>query len=165
MKRPIKVIRRTLRLPSPAWAAACLTCCGILLLNPASLLAQEDPLPDLQKRIDGFFVALTTVGAEPKTAFGELLAGGPLEKSEDVKKLVDEVRKFDEKFGVFIEAEQVSTRRIGKDLVILKYLYKAQKFPVVWHFVFYRVPAKTGPPRSWSVISVRFDTRVELLGQ
>jgi hypothetical protein len=138
--------------------------CGLMLSCPAVLVAQEDPLPDLQKRVDTFFLAFSTPGADPKTAFGDLLAGGPLEKSEDVKKLVDEVRKFDERFGLFVEAEQISARRVGKDLVLLKYLYKGQKFPVVWHFVYYRVPNKLGPSRPWSIISVRFDTRLEMLG-
>lgn len=130
-----------------------------------SVRAQDDPLPALQKRIDTFFLALTADGAEPKAAFDELLAGSPLEKSDDVKKLVDEVRKFDDRYGDFLEAEQVSSKRVGKDLVLIKYLYKGQKFPVVWHFAFYRAPAKAAPARPWAVILLRFDTRVEQLGQ
>lgn len=135
--------------------------CGV----PTSVLAQDDPLPGLQKRIDGFFLALTADDAEPKGAFDELLAGSPLEKSDDIKKLVEEVRKFDDRYGEFLEAEQVSAKRVGKDLVLLKYLYKGQKFPVVWHFAFYRAPSKTPASRTWAVILLRFDTRVEQLGQ
>lgn len=144
-------------------AVAAALAAALALTQPAR--AQDDPLPGLQKRIDAFFVALTMDGAEPKSAFDELLVGSPLEKSDDVKKLVDEVRKFDDRYGDFLETEQVSARRIGKDLVLMKYLYKGQKFPVVWHFAFYRAPSKAAPSRAWTVILVRFDTRVELLGQ
>lgn len=135
------------------------------LAGDATVRAQDDPLPAIQKRIDSFFLALTADGAEPKSAFEELLAGSPLEKSDDVKKLVEEVRKFDDRYGEFLEVEQVAAKRVGKDLVLLKYLYKGQKFPVVWHFAFYRAPGKSSPPRPWAVILLRFDTRVEQLGQ
>lgn len=141
-----------------------IACCSLMAMC-ATARGQDDPLPGLQKRLDNFFVDLAAPSAEPKAAFDELLAGSPLEKSEDVKKLVDEVRKFDEKYGDFLEAEQISAKRVGKDLVLIKYLYKGQKFPVVWHFAFYRAPNKSIAARSWGIISVRFDTRVELLGQ
>lgn len=144
---------------------------GLLIVSSLALAtgssgsAQDDPLPAIQKRIDGFFLALTSTDAEPKVAFDELLLGSPLEKSDDVKKLVEEVRKFDDRYGDFLEAEQISAKRVGKDLVLIKYLYKGQKFPVVWHFAFYRAPSKAAPPRPWAVILLRFDTRVESLGQ
>ena len=129
----------------------------------ATARGQEDPLPAIKKRLDTFFASLTANGAEPKAAFDELLLGSPLEKSDDIKKLVDEVKKFDDKYGDFLEAEQVSAKLVGKDLALVKYLYKGQKYPVVWHFAFYRPPSKGVATRSWSVISVRFDTRVDLL--
>jgi hypothetical protein len=54
---------------------------------------------------------------------------------------------------------------IGRDLVLLRYLYKGENFPVVWYFTFYRTTAagETGPG-TWRTIAVRFDTDLELLG-
>ena len=46
----------------------------------------------------------------------------------------------------------------------MKYLFKCEKFPVVWYFTYYRDFSRAGGEDYWVVISVRFDTQVELLG-
>ena len=48
----------------------------------------------------------------------------------------------------------------------MRYLYKCENFPVVWHFTFYRTPG-AGDARAkgaaWRVVAVRFDTELEQL--
>lgn len=57
-------------------------------------------------------------------------------------------------------------KSVGKDVVLLKYLYKCEKFPVVWYVAYYRdfTRAVTASDDRWVVISIRFDTQVEALG-
>ena len=68
----------------------------------------------------------------------------------------------------FNDSTNLGQATIGNDLVLMKYLYKCETFPVVWYFTFYRTSprgertADTGD--SWRVIIVRFDTELELLG-
>ena len=54
--------------------------------------------------------------------------------------------------------DAASVKTIGNDLVILRYLYKAERFPVVWHFYYYR-PASSGtaPKGDWNLIEIRFE--------
>jgi hypothetical protein len=101
-------------------------------------------------------------------AFSELLVGSQLlEQDGAVRGLVDKSKDIVKRYGAHRESEQVSAKRIGKDVVLMKYLFKCEKFPVVWYFAYYRdfsrSNATTGDDH-WVVISVRFDTQVELLG-
>ena len=49
--------------------------------------------------------------------------------------------------------------------MLVRYLLKCEKFPVIWHVVFYRNFARAAGATedTWVVISVRFDTQVEAL--
>ena len=128
-----------------------------------SVAQDEQTLQTLDRRLLVFFRDLTERGA-PQRSFEDLLAGGPLEQNADIERLAERVAQFDEKYGLFIEAERVAEMAVGKDLLVLTYLYKAQRFPVVWQFTFYRAPDPAGDQRDWQVIALRFDTRLKLLG-
>jgi len=102
-------------------------------------------------------------------AYGDLLVGSPLSKeTKAVDALVQQTARIKQLYGEYRAFERVSQKRVGTDLVLLKYLYKCENFPIVWHFAFYRTPSradlKTETGDGWRVIMVRFDTELELLG-
>jgi hypothetical protein len=143
----------------------------LLLLAPCGASGQEPPEDDavlalLNERSKQFLDAVTLNRIE--TAIKDLLAGGPLEKqAESIKTLTTKTRELEKKYGACRGVERVDARRIGKDLVLAKYLYKCENFPVVWYFTYYRDFKRTDlspDTESWILIAVRFDTDVELLG-
>ncbi|OHB66091.1 MAG: hypothetical protein A2V70_06890 [Planctomycetes bacterium RBG_13_63_9] len=104
---------------------------------------------------------------EAQSAYQELLAGSQLLKQEKaLKALVDKTKELQTKYGRYRGFEQIGARRVGKDLVLFRYLYKCENFPVVWYFTFYRTPGPAEAPAessNWRVIAVRFDTDLERL--
>jgi hypothetical protein len=65
--------------------------------------------------------------------------------------------------------EHIDTKRIGSDLISIRYLYKSDTHPVVWYFTFYRSQTLTRPSdsttsaSSWNCIGVKFDTDLDSL--
>jgi hypothetical protein len=103
-----------------------------------------------------------------ENAYQNLLAGGRLgSQSEKWKTMVQTTEQIDDLYGEYRSFEQVYAKRIGTDLVFLKYLYKCSSFPVLWHVTFYRAPVagERGPDTSgsWQVVAIRFDTDLEVL--
>ncbi len=129
----------------------------------ATARAQDDPvLTSLSTRVERFFANLTGTGADAEMkALDELLAEGPLAGSDEIKALAEQVQKLDGRFGAYVSSEQIEAKRVGTDLVLMRYLYKAEKYPVAWYFTFYRPPV--GEANKWVAVSVRFDTRHEAL--
>jgi hypothetical protein len=131
----------------------------------------QEPSPEVQQeldvlegRIDSFFRSLTDKSLGPERALRELIGNGPLkERNDDISKLIDQALTLDQRFGLYTGHERVAVRAVGNDLVLLRFLYKGDRFPVVWYFAFYRPAAIGGVRRDWSLISVRFDAKVELL--
>jgi hypothetical protein len=83
-----------------------------------------------------------------------------------LKQLTDKTKQLQTEYGRYRGYEQIAAKRIGEDLVLLRYLYKCEHFPVVWYFTFYRTSTPGEPLRGsgdWRVITVRFDTKLELL--
>jgi hypothetical protein len=129
----------------------------------AAAHGQDDPvLTSLSTRVDHFFTNLTGSGADAEMkALDELLAEGPLAGSDEIKALAEQVQRLDGRFGAYVSSEQIEAKRVGTDLVLMRFLYKAEKYPVVWYFTFYRPPV--GEANKWVAVSVRFDTRHEAL--
>jgi hypothetical protein len=100
------------------------------------------------------------------SAFKDLLTGSQLgEQSGAVKALIDKSKEIVERYGAYRESEAIGARRLGKDVVLLRYLYKCEKFPVIWHVAFYRDFSRTAASDdSWVVISLRFDTQLDFAG-
>jgi hypothetical protein len=151
------------------WLAAGLTAGLLCLGGDRAAPAQEPADPDLemlQQRVDNFLEAIS-VGGRSQAAFQELLTGSPLlKRTEEISALIAKTDQLRERYGPYRGFEAIAARRVGKDLVFLRYLYKCENFPVVFYFTFYRTPrgeptAETG--NSWRVIIVRFDTELELL--
>ncbi len=141
------------------------------LLSDRVLSAQESDrvIELLNPRVSQFFeeVSQNSTSAEP--AFHNLLLGGRLAAESETDKVVALAAKASEltnRFGEYRGYDRIQAKRIGEDLVLMKYLYKCEHFPVVWYFTFYRAPGDLGSENAdaWRVIIVRFDTELELLG-
>ena len=128
-------------------------------------LAQQpvDPVVNsLHEKVKLFFERVSS--GSPRTAYQELLKSGPLASREDIESVERETARIEELYGAYRGFDPVYTKRVGSDLIFVKYLYKCSRFPVLWHVTFYRTPAsgELGPD-TWQVVSIRFDTDLELL--
>jgi hypothetical protein len=140
-------------------------------LLAAAAFAQEPVSAETEQEIEfvkskagGFFRSLTDKSLGPERAFRELVANGPLqERNEEISKLITQAGTLDQRFGAFTGTELVSAKAVGSDLIFLCYLYKGERFPVVWHFTFYRAAPIVGVRRDWSLIALRFDAKIEAL--
>lgn len=142
---------------------------AMCLLDAATAPAQEpaDPVVTaLAARVSQFLEGVSL--GSTQAAYQELLAGSILiQQAEAVEALVKKTEEIPGRYGRYREFEVIGARRVGKDLVLLKYLYKCENFPVVFYFTFYRTPRSDVPAEknnNWRVIIVRFDTKLELLG-
>ena len=125
----------------------------IVAASPASLaIAQDDAeIVQLANRARKFLEGL---GADPDAAFKDFLADSDLSDSEEVQRLTAAAKELPGKYGDFVAAELIETQRVGEDLVLLTYLYKSDRFPLVWRFAFYR------PRETWGVVSLQFDSKL-----
>lgn len=134
--------------------------------SPASA---QDALNPAISKLDVEVTAFLDVVAsnEPRRALKQLLSGSQLStQTEAVEQMADRAEQLERLYGAFQESERISRKQVGKDLVLLKYLYKCKNFPVVWYFTYYREPssrAQMGDVNPWIVISVKFDTQFEAL--
>ena len=123
-------------------------------------------------RVDEFFKILDEK-SESKDAFSYLFADSPIMVKnqqpfqEFLDKLVEGTNKLRSISPIWVP-EQFDAQKIGRDIVIMRYLYKGDTIPVVWYFTFYRPPSKSTPessltPPAWHCIGVRFDTDLEPL--
>jgi hypothetical protein len=153
------------------WVAAglgVLTALLVCSLVGRGAIAQESSdaeVDKLQARVSRFLEGVSL--GTPKPAYEELLAGSPLlRQTEAVEDLVQKTDRLEDLYGRYVEFEPIVSRRVGKDLVLLRYLYKCENFPVVFYFTFYRTPrsdVSAETSNDWRVIIVRFDTELELL--
>ena len=142
----------------------------LTLLPLPSALAQvnspetEAEIETLQAKVETFFGNLTNRAIGPETAVREIVDRGPLkDRNDDIAKLILQAEALDQRYGAYTGHEAVGQRAVGKDLIFLRYLYKGEKFPVVWYFTFYRSGANGALIRDWQLISLRFDSKVEAL--
>jgi hypothetical protein len=127
---------------------------------------EKDPvLVDLDAKVSRFLEGISM--QETQNAYQGLLVGSRLLKQEKaLQELIQRTKQLQTKYGPYRRFEQIAAKRIGSDLVLLRYLYKCEDFPVVWFFAFYRTPTpgETPPEKApWRVVTVRFDTELELL--
>jgi len=134
-----------------------------LLITGRSAWGQDNKtLENLKTRVAGFFTKLADKEQQPKQVFKDILAEGPLAKrNEAIGNLVIRFERLKKDCGKYLGSEAVFERKAGSDLVILKFLYKAENYPVVWYFTFYHRP--DDKKNKWILISLRFDTRLEQL--
>lgn len=138
---------------------------GALLTHLPSLgfAQQTDPVIDpLDVRAGRFFGLVSQKKISP--AYDDLLGARSFASKDERKILEDQTALIETTYGSYRGFERVYARQVGSDLVFVKYLYKCSRFPVLWHVTFYRSTAsgELGPD-TWQVVSVRFDTDLELL--
>jgi len=146
---------------------------GCLLAGTLATTAQQSAPDDvvitaLDSRAGRFLEAVSL--GDTERAYADLLAGGRLsQQKEAVATLVEKTSQLRTLYGKYQSFERIATERVGKDLVLMTFLYKSADFPVVWHFAFYHGAATTSEslPQTdgWRAIEVRFDTNLEALGQ
>ena len=144
---------------------------AILLVLPTWAAAQDSVSADLQpdvaairEKIEAFFTQLAGSMPDAEHAVRAIIGDGPLQsRTDDVKKLIEQAQALDARVGLHKAHEPVSSRNVGSDLLFLRYLYKGEKYPVVWYFTFYRTIGSAGLKSDWKLISLRFDTKVETL--
>lgn len=147
-----------------------LPCIFWLAVSDASR-AQENVPAEMQpevalvkEKIETFFGTLTGPMPDAEHAVRAIIGEGPLrDRADDVKKLIEQAQSLDARVGPYKGHDGASSRSIGSDLLFLRYLYKGEKYPVVWYFTFYRYSTPGGLKRDWMLISLRFDTKVESL--
>ena len=129
--------------------------------------SSDDPLIDsLDFKVTQFFDAV--ILKEVESGLNDLLAGSQLLKQkEQISTLISKTHDLEKRFGTFKNYERVGARRVGQDLVLLRYLYKCEQFPVVWYVTYYRDFNRGDPDDAdnWRVIAIRFDTDLEVLGK
>lgn len=155
-------------------ACLVLACTALIQeLSVQELNAQELSLDvqrevdSLQKRVDTFFVTLTDkkLGSEgaAERAIRELIGNGPLkDRTDDINKLIEQAIGLELRYGAYTGHEEASVKAIGSDLVLLRHLYKSERFPVVWHFTFYRTTGPSGTKRDWALIGLKFDSKLDV---
>ena len=131
-------------------------------------VTDESPLvAGLGKRLNNFFDDV--IKRRTPEAYGDLLAGSQLAKLDrqpQREQLIKKTVELETIYGRPRSYERFDARRIGADLVLFRYLYKCEDYPVVWHIAFYRDVRGAETPNAldeWRVISVKFDTDLEAL--
>lgn len=117
----------------------------------------------LERQVNGFFDSL--LAGESDEAFDSLLQGSPIaERIELVRDLKAKTNELETRYGRHRGYERLDARSVGQDVMLFRYLFKCENYPVVWHFTYYRVaPAAdaTSSRESWKLISLKFDTQLE----
>ena len=114
----------------------------------------------LDARIQDFFASLKRGNLTP--AFEELLQPSSFgSSSAEVTDLRKEVEKAGRQFGEMQNWERHESKQIGSDIVLVRYILKYDKHPVMWTFLFYRKPSGTmsmSSPSTWELIQLDFDS-------
>jgi len=143
-----------------------------LLLLPALWLVPTDaqlaPTNDISReqgldaKILDFFASLKR--GNQTLAFEEFLQPSAFSTSgaePQVSELRKEVDKAGKQFGEIQTWERYKVVQIGSDIILVRYILKYDKHPVMWTFLFYRKPSSTPSmtsPSTWELIQLYFDT-------
>ncbi|HEY2838115.1 MAG TPA: hypothetical protein VGJ26_03130 [Pirellulales bacterium] len=150
----------------------------LMALAPPAIVHGQNPAQDdavvsaLTGQLTSFFTSVST--GDVKEAYEALLTDSQLAKrdrQEQLGALIKKTSDLPTNYGAFHSFERITAKRVGTDLVVFKYLYKCENFPIVWHVVFYRDLRESRSSDAataygnWRVISVRFDTDLEILAR
>lgn len=152
----------------------CVALLALLCLAPSLFssraLGQELAAPTkaenetLQTNVDSFFRRLADAAVGPERAIRDLLATSPLaERKEQQTRLVEQAKKLEDLYGRYLGADLIASKSFGADLVILRYLQKCERFPVIWQFYYYHTGPAGAMKREWLLIWVKFDTNLDSL--
>jgi len=143
--------------------------CSLLLLPVLRIIpADAQPIStdgrdqEIEGRIIAFFDSLQR--GNLSTAFDGLLIQSPLNLSESASQLAELKNKTEEarnQFGEILNWERYDSKQIGADVIVIRYILKYDRYPVIWSFAFYRKPSSSpvsvmNPNRS-VLVEVQFD--------
>lgn len=127
-----------------------------------------DPGMDaMRDSINTFFDSLSETSKGPRKAVEDFVKNSPLADNEKTRtKIVEGLQTIGANFGDFVAYEMIGVKHVGTDLVVFRYLYKCQEYPVVWYFTFYCPRAKdavdaSSTTNSWNLIGLRYDTNLD----
>src|SRR5688572_31771237 len=111
-------------------------CLALLMVIAASDAAAQNETSDaelavLEEHVDTFLQKVAA--ADVQRGLAELLRGSPLLKqTEAVANLEKKTRDIPSLYGEVRDSEWISTRRIGKSVVLVRYLANCENYPLVW---------------------------------
>jgi len=142
----------------------------------AQIVSAGTEEPSLDQKVEIFFRSLgqSSTSTATKAAFEKIFQDGsstPRTSSDAVENISTSFMELSNSdIGQLHDHEKIGSKPIGKDVILLKYLTKHDKAPILWSFTFYRSP-RTGSTTStstpttsssgWDLILVRFDTNLE----
>jgi hypothetical protein len=138
-------------------------------VQPTVAAAQTEPRVDdtvqmLEQNVEDF---LERIEFDVRAALDDLLEGSPLSSQTDaVTTLENKTRGISGQYGQIQGFERASSRRLGSRVVLVRYLLNCENYPLVWYVTYYQAPKRGEQSRNgenWVVVSLRFDTNVELL--
>ena len=128
-------------------------------LTPTLDISREQ---GLDARITDFFTSLKR--GNLASAFDELLQQSAF-ASPSAEPQVSEYKKEAERagrqFGEIQNWERFESRQIGSDIVLVRFILKYDRHPVMWTFLYYRKPSSTlsvTSPGTWELFQLYFDT-------
>jgi len=142
-----------------------------LLALTTATVAQEPIDPQvklLQGRIEKFFADFPEGEQQALDALleGSELARQPIgtgQTNRQYDELERSAKLLRSRYGNQRGYTRLAGSRVDADLVLLRYLQKFERFPVVWNFAFYRTGLST-TTGAWVVVSVRVDSKLDDLG-
>jgi len=149
---------------------AVLLCILLLLIllrfPPSGVQAQSDTGRDeFEQRMQTFFDAVAR--SSSASALSELLRSSPLgspDASEQLAELQRGVEELEKQFGAVLNWEKLdTTKRIGNNIAVVRYVLMYEQYPVVWTFTFYRKPSLTSGSNPWVLVELHFDTNMRSL--
>ncbi|MBQ9370880.1 MAG: hypothetical protein IJU03_01690 [Thermoguttaceae bacterium] len=134
--------------------------------QPPQLTMPE--IENMRRPIDAFFEAISDPDKDSAAAVNDLLANSALSADEQTKtKVTEGVKQMNQHFGAYVSFEQIGVKKLGADLVVFRYVYKCQNYPVVWYFTYYFPRSKSTDPSTtpsseqWRLIGFRYDTNLD----
>lgn len=134
---------------------------------PAGAAPAVSEYDALHAAVKTFFENISDPAGGPKKGLEEILKSSPLtgeEKEKTITALSNNIREISLRYGTYLSFESIGIRAIGRDLVVLRYLYKCQNYPVVWYFTFYRPTAAGGDTasRPWLLVHFYYDSNLNI---
>ena len=122
------------------------------------------PAPDveaLRESIRNFFENLSDPNKGSAAAVEDFLKNSAMSEVGKTK-LIEGLKKINGTLGAYVAYEPIGFKTLGNDLVVFRYLYKCQDYPIVWYFTYYRPRAKSGDAAAnWNLIGFRYDSNLD----
>ncbi len=118
----------------------------------------------LRESIGNFFENLSDSSKGPRKAVDEFLKNSSMADFEKTKtKIVDGLKNVNATFGDYVSYEPIGVKTIGNDLIVFRYIYKCEEYPIFWYFTFYRPRPKTqdASTNSWRLIGFRYESNLD----